>query len=67
MPDSSPEDDCEWLLLLRRVDVKGRASDGSWAPLSLLTSMPRKAVGAHMAMAHGLKSLAKFRGIHVYV
>lgn len=60
MPDSSPEDeeegggeegegDSDWLLLLRRVDVRGRA-----APLSLLTSMPRKAVGAHMAMAHGL-------------
>jgi hypothetical protein len=63
MPDSSPEEeegevevegDGE---LLRRVEgcEEGRRMDGSLAPLSLLTSMPRKAVGAHMAMAQGLE------------
>lgn len=57
MPDSSPdvEDEEEEEDEREEVRDEGRTEEGSWAPLSLLTSMPRKAVGAHIAMAHGLK------------
>lgn len=57
MPDSSPdvEDDEEEVGGREEERDEGRTEEGSWAPLSLLTSMPRKAVGAHIAMAHGLE------------
>lgn len=54
MPDNSPDVEDEEEEEEEERD-EGRTEEGSWAPLSLLTSMPRKAVGAHIAMAHGLE------------